>query len=220
MYKEEFSRYFDHTLLKQDMTLIQLETLVQEGLEWGFASICIPPLYVSAARQMDSQIPIATVIDFPLGYGGLAAKLDAAEAALKEGADELDVVASAALLKNRDYEAYGQEISRIKMLMPDKTLKVIIETSLLQPEEILLASQICQERGADYVKTSTGFGARGASLEDIRLIREGAPGCLIKASGGIRTLEDALAFISAGVQRIGSSNAVSILSLFVSSQVL
>ena len=202
------------------MTLIQLETLVQEGLEWGFASICIPPLYVSAARQMDSQIPIATVIDFPLGYGGLAAKLDAAEAALKEGADELDVVASAALLKNRDYEAYGQEISRIKMLMPDKTLKVIIETSLLQPEEILLASQICQERGADYVKTSTGFGARGASLEDIRLIREGAPGCLIKASGGIRTLEDALAFISAGVQRIGSSNAVSILSLFVSSQVL
>lgn len=220
MYKEEFSRYFDHTLLKQDMTLIQLETLVQEGLEWGFASICIPPLYVSAARQMDSQIPIATVIDFPLGYGGLAAKLAAAEAALKEGADELDVVASAALLKNRDYEAYGQEISRIKMLMPDKTLKVIIETSLLQPEEILLASQICQERGADYVKTSTGFGARGASLEDIRMIREGAPGCLIKASGGIRTLEDALAFISAGVQRIGSSNAVSILSLFVSSQVL
>lgn len=220
MNKEEFSRYFDHTLLKQDMTRLQLETLVQEGLEWGFASICIPPLFVKEARKMDAHIPISTVIDFPLGYGGLPAKLAAAEAALKNGADELDMVASAALMKDHDYDAYGEEISRIKALMPDKCLKVILETSLLQPEEIIQASRICQERGADFVKTSTGFGARGASLEDIQLIRQGATACMIKASGGIRSLEDALSFVTAGVQRIGSSNAVSILSLFVSSQVL
>lgn len=215
MTPQEFARYFDHTLLRQNMTLEELREMVEAAGTYGFASICIPPLYVATAKKLDPMVTVATVIDFPLGYSGLASKLAQTEAALADGADEIDMVASVPLLMNREEEAYAREIREIKGLMGSRLLKVILETSLLSPEEIVLASRLAQGAGADFIKTSTGFGSRGATLEDIALIRQGAPGCKIKASGGIKTLEAAMSFLSAGVERIGSSNSAAILDLFV-----
>lgn len=214
----EFSQYFDHTLLKPDMTLEDLQRLAEEWSTLGFSTICIPPLYVKNALRLVKGIKIATVIDFPLGYGGLNSKLALTAQALADGATEIDLVATVPHLKNKDYPAYGKEIREVKALLQNIPLKVIIETSLLCSDEIILASQLCQDNGADFVKTSTGFGIRGASLEDVALIQQGAPQCSIKASGGIRSLKDAMSFINAGVQRIGSSNSVGILKDFVASQ--
>lgn len=215
MTPQEFAGYFDHTLLRQDMTLEDLEMMLEAAASYGFAAICIPPMYVERARKANKNVQVATVIDFPLGYSAIAGKLCQTQAALEAGADEIDLVAAVPHLKNGDAEAYGAEIRSVKELMGSKLLKVIIETSLLSPPEIVLASRICEASGADFVKTSTGFGVRGASLEDITLIREGAPACKIKASGGIRTLEAAKAFIDAGAERIGSSNSAAILDLFI-----
>jgi len=211
----EFASYFDHTCLRQDMTQRDLEKLMKETNEFGFWSICIPPLFVPDARAMDRALRITTVIDFPLGYMGISGKVSSAASAIEDGADELDLVASVALLKNQDYTRYAAEIRGIRSISEGMILKVILETSLLTPEEIRLASRICQDEGADFVKTSTGFGSRGASLEDLKAMRHGAPDCRIKASGGIRNLESALGFIDAGASRIGSSNSAQILSDFM-----
>lgn len=215
MNKFDLAKYFDHTLLKQDMTEKDLETIIKDYLEYDFSTICIPSLYLKQAKQISSGIKIATVIDFPLGYSGLTSKLCQADLALSDGADEIDMVASVPHLKNGEFQLYSNEISAMKKLMPDNILKVIIETSLLSPAEIVTASTLCQDSGADFIKTSTGFGQRGASLDDIKLIRQGAPLTKIKASGGIKTLEKALEFIDAGVDRIGSSSSRAILDLFV-----
>lgn len=212
----QLAKYFDHTCLKQDMTQENLENLIKEALEYSFFSVCIPPAYLKEAQPLlrNSTVKIATVIGFPLGYSTLETKLFEGNNALELGADELDLVASTFLLKNQDYQGYQKEISLLKKLCLNNILKVIIETSLLSSSEISLAAKLAFEAGADFVKTSTGFGSRGASLEDIALIRKGAPTTLIKASGGIKTLEDALRFINAGVQRIGSSSSAQILDAY------
>ena len=215
MNKLELAKYFDHTLLKQDMTEKNLEILINEYLEYDFSTICIPPMYINKAKEINSAIKIATVIDFPLGYSGITSKLCQADLALESGADEIDLVATVPHIKNGSLQLYANEIAAVKKLMPEKILKVIIETSLLSPTEIITASKICEDSGADFVKTSTGFGTRGASLDDIRLIQQGAPNTKIKASGGIRTLEQTKEFIELGVDRIGSSNSKIILDLFV-----
>ncbi|MDD2370721.1 MAG: deoxyribose-phosphate aldolase [Firmicutes bacterium] len=215
MKTKELAKYFDHTLLKQNMTEKDLEILIQEYQENEFNTICIPPMYIETAKAINKNIKIATVIDFPLGYSGLVSKLCQANLALESGTDEIDLVATIPHIKNGNLQLYSNEIKAIKKLMPNNILKVIIETSLLTPTEIITASNICENSGADYVKTSTGFGSRGATIEDINLIKQGAPSTKIKASGGIRTLEQALSFIENGVERIGSSNSKSILDLFI-----
>ena len=215
MNKIELAKYFDHTLLKQDMSETDLEKLIRDYDEYGFRTICIPPMYIKKARQINQLISVATVIDFPLGYSGLTSKLCQTDLALEQGAEEIDLVATVPHIKNGDLELYANEISAVKKLMSDKILKIIIETSLLTPAEIITASKICEDSGADFVKTSTGFGVRGASAEDIKLIKQGAPSTMIKASGGIKTLEQAQSFIELGVDRIGSSNSNIILDLFV-----
>ncbi len=215
MKTNELAKYFDHTSLKQNMTENNLEVLIQEYLEYEFKTICIPLMYLSTAKAINKNINMATVIDFPLGYSGLISKLCQTNIALENGANEIDLVATIPHIKNGDLQLYANEINAIKKLMPKNILKVIIETSLLTPTEIITASNICEANGADFVKTSTGFGSRGASIDDIKLIKQGAPNTKIKASGGIRTLEQAITFIENGVERIGSSNSKSILDLFI-----
>lgn len=215
MNKIELAKYFDHTYLKQDMTYKDLEILINEYIDYGFSTICIPPMFIQKALEINKSTNIATVIDFPLGYSGLTSKLCQANLSLEQGAKEIDLVASVPHIKNGSLQLYENEISAVKKLMPNNILKVIIETSLLTPTEIITASKICEASGADFVKTSTGFGARGASNDDILLIKQGAPCTKIKASGGIKTLSQALNFIDLGVSRIGSSNSKQILDLFV-----
>ncbi len=215
MNKIEFARFFDHTLLKQDMTDKDLEILVNDYMDYGFSTVCIPPMYIKKAMEFNKSTIIATVIDFPLGYSGITSKLCQTNLALEHGAKEIDLVASVPHIKNGSLQLYANEISAVKKLMPNNILKVIIETSLLTPTEIITASQICEVSGADYVKTSTGYGSRGASLDDIKLIQQGAPNTKIKASGGIKTLSQAQEFIELGVSRIGSSNSKQILDLFI-----
>ncbi len=215
MNKLDLVKYFDHTLLKQDMTDKDLELLINDYKNYGFYSICIPPMFIKKALKIDNTTTIATVIDFPLGYSGLTSKLCQANLALEQGAAEIDIVASVPHIKNGDLLLYANEISAVKKLMPKNILKVIIETSLLSPTEIITASRICESSGADFVKTSTGYGSRGATLDDIMLIQQGAPSTKIKASGGIKTISQALEFIDLGVSRIGSSNSKQIIDLFV-----
>lgn len=215
MNKIELAKFFDHTTLKQDMTNKDLEILINDYLEYGFSTICIPPMYIQKAKEINKTTNIATVIDFPLGYSGMTSKLCQANLALEQGAAEVDLVATVPHIKNGNLQLYADEISAIKRLMPNNILKVIIETSLLTPSEIITASQICESSGADFVKTSTGYGSRGASIDDIRLIQQGAPNTKIKASGGIKTLSQAEEFIQLGVNRIGSSNSKKIIDLFV-----
>jgi deoxyribose-phosphate aldolase len=215
MNKIELANFFDHTYLRQDMTNKDLEILTNDYLEYGFSTICIPPMYIQKAIKINKSVIIATVIDFPLGYSGLTSKLCQANLALEQGASEIDLVATVPHIKNGSLQLYANEISAIKRLMPNNVLKVIIETSLLSPTEIITASQICEASGADFVKTSTGYGSRGASIDDIKLIQQGAPNTKIKASGGIKTLSQAQEYIKLGVSRIGSSNSKQILDLFV-----
>lgn len=215
MNKIELANFFDHTYLKQDMTNKDLEILMNDYQDYGFATICIPPMYIQKAIEINKTSIIATVIDFPLGYSGLTSKLCQANLALEQGAAEIDLVATVPHIKNGDLQLYANEISAIKRLMPNNILKVIIETSLLTPTEIIAASQICESSGADFVKTSTGYGSRGASIDDIILIQQGAPNTKIKASGGIKTLSQAEEYIKLGVNRIGSSNSKQIIDLFV-----
>lgn len=215
MNKTELANFFDHTYLKQDMTNKDLEILISDYLNYGFSTICIPPMYLQKAIEINKTSIIATVIDFPLGYSGLTSKLCQTNLALEQGATEIDLVATVPHIKNGNLQLYANEISAIKRLMPKNILKVIIETSLLTPTEIITASHICESSGADFVKTSTGYGSRGASIDDIKLIQQGAPNTKIKASGGIKTLSQAQTFIDLGVSRIGSSNSKQILDLFV-----
>lgn len=215
MNKFELAKYFDHTLLKQDMTDKDLELLINDYQNYGFYSVCIPPMFIKKALEIDKTTKIATVIDFPLGYSGLTSKLCQANLALEQGTVEIDLVASVPHIKNGHLQLYANEISAVKKLMPKNILKIIIETSLLSPTEIITASSICESSGADFIKTSTGYGSRGATLDDIKLIHQGAPSTKIKASGGIKTLSQALEFIDLGVNRIGSSNSKQIIDLFV-----
>lgn len=214
----EFSQYFDHTYLKNDMNIDKLKQIILEAQEHDFYSICIPPIYVKKAKELNQRVKVTTVIDFPLGYSTLESKLLQIKTSLKDGSDEFDLVIAPLIIKNKDYKLYEEIISSSKNIVEDKILKIIIETSLLTDSEIIKISEICERAKADFIKTSTGLGSRGASLKDIELIMAAAPNTKIKASGGIKTLADALSFIDKGVDRIGSSNSVEILKSFIVSQ--
>lgn len=208
--------YIDHTLLRPDADERMIISLCAEAEKYKFAAVCIPPCFVKvAAKVLDNQdVKIATVIGFPLGYQTAEVKFFEAHKALTTGAGEIDMVMNIAAFKTGQYDEVENEIGELATLCHFKNaeLKVIIETALLSEEEIVRACQICAEAEADFVKTSTGFSSRGASLADIRLMRASLPENIrIKASGGIRDLAFAKELILAGADRLGTSAGIEIL---------
>lgn len=213
METKEMLQYIDHTLLKPVCTWDEIETLCKEALSYHTASVCIPPSYVKRAREaFGPELPICTVIGFPLGYNPAEVKVCEARTALRDGADELDMVINLGDVKNRDFDKVYEEIRALRETAGSRILKVIVETCYLTRDEKIRLCEIVTKAGADYIKTSTGFGTAGATMEDILLFKEHIGSSVkIKAAGGIRTREDLEAFIQAGCSRIGTSSAVKLL---------
>ena len=202
------AKYIDYTLLKATATPAQIEKLCQEARQYGFFSVCVNSGYVPLVAQAlkGAEVKVCTVVGFPLGAMSTQGKLHETSTALAEGADEIDMVINLGLLLSGQTAKVRDEIALLKKETADKVLKVIIETCYLTDEQKRLASQLCVEAGADFVKTSTGFGTAGATLADVRLIKEVVGDkALSKASGGIRDRETALQYIALGVSRIGAS---------------
>jgi len=207
------AKYIDHTLLKATATTKDIEQLCIESINYQFHSVCINPCYIDFCKNIlaSSNINIATVIGFPLGAMQAKSKLHEAEQAIKIGANEIDMVLNIGFLKSNLYQEVEDEITAIKKAIGKNTLKVIIETCYLTKEEKITATKIVLNSGADFIKTSTGFGTGGATFEDILLFKEIAGNNLkIKASGGIKDVETAMKYISLGVSRIGTSSGVDI----------
>ena len=205
----------DHTLLKPEATARQIEMLCYEAREYGFASVCVNSVYVPLARELlrNTPVKVCTVAGFPLGTSLPQVKAYEASEALIQGAAEVDMVLHIGALKNRDFVAVHEDISDVAAVCHDHDAicKVILETSLLTDEEIIIASQIARVAGADFVKTSTGFNGGGATVEHISLMRRVVgPGMGVKASGGVRDLAAARTLVEAGANRIGASAGVAI----------
>jgi len=200
----------DHTLLAQGATWEEIRAICDDGIRYGCASVCIPASYVKqAAEYVDGRIPVCTVIGFPNGYDTTAAKCFEAADAVANGAGEVDMVINIGWVKDRRYDDVLSEIKAVKEACRGRLLKVIIETCLLTDEEKIEMCRVVSESGADYIKTSTGFGGGGATREDVALFRDHvAPHVKIKASGGIANLQDAKDFIALGAQRLGTSRIV------------
>ena len=207
MTNNEIASYIDHTLLKPVATWEQIVELCDEAIAYKTASVCIPPNYIARVRQRYPELVIATVIGFPLGYETRAAKIAEAAEALKDGANEIDMVINITDVKNGDYDAVREEIAALKAVCGSNILKVIVETCYLTQDEKIRMCKVVTDAGADYIKTSTGFGTAGASIEDVRLFKANIGADVkIKAAGGIRTKEDMEAYIEEGVSRIGCSS--------------
>ena len=202
--------HVDHTLLKPEATWDQIKTLCDEAMEFGCATVCIPPAWVKpAADYVQGYLKLCTVIGFPNGYSTTAAKIFETKDAVENGASEIDMVINIGMVKDRKWADLTQEVKGVKAACLGRPLKVIIETCLLSDMEKVRLCQLLTKAGADYVKTSTGFSTGGATREDVALLRENLPEEMaIKASGGIRTLEDAQAFLDLGAGRIGASALV------------
>ena len=214
MTDEEILSHIDHTLLKAVSSWAEIEKLCGEAIRFRTASVCVPPSYVRRIHDAyGGKMTICTVIGFPLGYSTSAVKIREAEAALADGADELDMVINLGDVKNSAFAGVQEEISALKKTAGNKILKVIIETCYLTREEKIRLCEIVTAAGADYIKTSTGFGPSGAALEDVLLFREHiGSGVKIKAAGGVKTREDLEKFLGSGCDRIGTSSAVALLS--------
>lgn len=213
MKAEELFSYIDHTALKAYTSWPEIEKLCKEALQYHMASVCIPGCYVRRAHEAFPDLNVCTVIGFPLGYSSTEAKIAEARQAILDGAKEIDMVINICDVKNKDYEKVEQEIAQLKQVAKDHVLKVIIETCYLDQEEKIAMCRAVRRAGADYIKTSTGFGTAGASLDDIRLMKEHVgEGVKIKAAGGIRSREDMERYIEAGCDRIGTSSAIAALA--------
>jgi deoxyribose-phosphate aldolase len=200
----------DHTLLAQGATWEQIRAICDDGIRYGCASVCIPASSVKqAAEYVDGKIPVCTVIGFPNGYDTTAAKCMEAADAVANGASEVDMVINIGWVKDRLYDKVLDEIKLVKQHCGGRLLKVIIETCLLTDEEKIEMCRVVSESGAEFIKTSTGFGGGGATREDVALFKAHvAPHVKIKASGGIASIEDAKDFIALGAQRLGTSRIV------------
>ncbi len=207
---KEMLKHVDHTQLQAFCTWEDIEKLCKEAIEFETASVCIPPSYVKMVnKNFGDKLNICTVIGFPLGYQVTAAKVAEVEEALKQGCNEIDMVVNITDVKNGLYGKVEEEIRTIKKACGDHILKVIIETCYLTEEEKIAMCKAVTNAGADYIKTSTGFGTGGATLEDVKLFKEHiGPNVKIKAAGGVSTLQDLEAFLSLGCDRIGTSRAV------------
>jgi len=211
---DELSKMIDHTLLKADATKEMIKVLCEEAIEYEFFSVCVNPYYVNFAKEQlnNSNVKVATVIGFPLGSTTKYAKLHEAQNAIRNGANELDMVINIGALKAKDYEIVKEDIEAVVNVAKGKALvKVIIETCLLENEEKVMACKLAKEAGADFVKTSTGFSTGGATVEDVKLMREIVGESMgVKASGGIRDYKTAMKMIEAGANRIGASASIKI----------
>lgn len=209
------NKFIDHTLLKADATTADIEKLCKEAIEHQFYSVCVNSGYVALAKHLtqDSGVKVCSVVGFPLGAMASEAKMFETQNALSNGADEIDMVINVGYLKSGNIDQVRAEIATIKQLVgKERVLKVIIETCYLTDEEKRLACRLSVEAGADFVKTSTGFGTGGATPEDITLMREAVAGkAKLKASGGVRDYATAKQYIDLGVSRIGTSNGIAII---------
>ncbi|MBR3825183.1 MAG: deoxyribose-phosphate aldolase [Lachnospiraceae bacterium] len=207
---KEMLKHVDHTQLQAFCTWEDIEKLCKEAIEFETASVCIPPSYVKMVnKNFGDKLNICTVIGFPLGYQVTAAKVAEVEEALKQGCNEIDMVVNITDVKNGLYGKVEEEIRTVKKACGDHILKVIIETCYLTEEEKIAMCKAVTNAGADYIKTSTGFGTGGATLEDVKLFKEHiGPNVKIKAAGGVSTLQDLEAFLNLGCDRIGTSRAV------------
>ncbi len=211
----KLNKYIDHTILKPETTQEQVEKILSEAKEYDFASVCVNPTWVSLAAESlkDSDVKVCTVIGFPLGANTSAVKAFETEDAIANGADEIDMVINVGALKAGNDDLVLDDIKAVVDASGDKLVKVIIETCLLTDDEKVRACQLSKEAGADYVKTSTGFSTGGATVADVALMRKTVgPDMGVKASGGARSYEDAIAFIEAGASRIGASSGVAIMN--------
>lgn len=206
-------KYIDHTLLKPTATFNEIEKLCQEAIDYQFFSVCVNSGYVPFAKQIlkNTDIKVCSVVGFPLGAMSPLAKIYETSQALKDGADEIDMVMNVGYFKTGQIAKVLDEITQIKRETDKKILKVILETCFLNDEQKKLACQVCVDAGADFVKTSTGFGSGGATPQDVILMRDIVAGkAKVKASGGIRDQKTALEYIALGVERIGTSNGIAI----------
>ncbi len=210
----EYNKLIDHTLLKATATPEEIHILCEEAIEYKFMSVCVNTCYVKLAKiwLIGTDVKVCTVIGFPLGAMSTASKVDETKNALSDGADEIDMVMNIGMLKGGDTDYVFKEIKEVKKACKNKILKVILETSLLTDEEIVIASRLAMEAGADFVKTSTGFSSGGATVEAVTLMKYTVGDRLgVKASGGIKTYSDVEKMVAAGATRIGTSSGVAIM---------
>lgn len=205
--------HVDHTILKAVTTWDDITKICDESIEYQTASICIPPSYIKRIHETyGDQVNICTVIGFPLGYNTTDVKALETKKALEDGANEIDMVINLTDVKNGLFDKVTEEIRTLKNIVGDKVLKVIIETCYLTEEEKIAMCKAVTEAGADYIKTSTGFGTNGATIEDIKLFKEHiGPNVKIKAAGGVKSVADLEMFINEGCDRIGTSSAINLI---------
>lgn len=211
------NNYIEHTILKPNATILDIEKLADDAIKYDFLGVCINPCYIAKVKELlsDSKVKIVTVVNFPLANNTIEMTQYQTELALRLGADEIDTVLNISALKNKDYRKVELDVKRTKDICQKNNLKVILETDLLTKEEIVTASKIAADSGANFVKTSTGFvkNGVGAQVEDIKLMYKTVKpyGLEVKASGGIKTYQDAIALINAGASRLGTSSGVDII---------
>ena len=210
----KLNKYIDHTLLKADATKEQITKLCKEAKQYDFASVCVNTCYVPLCKELlkDSDVKVCTVVGFPLGAMDSKSKAYEAKTAVLNGAEEVDMVINIGALKDKDYKYVTNDIKEIVEASKPAIVKVIIETCLLTDEEKIEACKCVLEAKAAFVKTSTGFSTNGATLEDVKLMKETVKdNCKVKAAGGIRTYEDAIKMIEAGAERLGCSAGIKIM---------
>ncbi len=205
--------YIDHTVLKPTTTIADVEKLCAEALEYNFAAVCVPPLFVKKAKELitGSSVKVATVIGFPFGYSAIEAKIAETVLAIVDGADELDIVINISAIKNNDWQYLAKEINTIMPIIrkSEKVIKIIIESGILTDEEIIRCCDIYGTAGVDFMKTSTGYAQTGATVEAVQLMRKHLANAVkIKASGGIKNYTFAASLIAAGADRLGCSSSV------------
>lgn len=211
----KLSKYIDHTKLGANVSKAEIDKLIKEAIQFDFKSVCVNPIWVSYAKEQlkGTDVLVCTVIGFPHGTHTALIKTQETLDAVLNGADEVDMVINVSALKAGDYETILDEIRGVVVAAQEKIVKVIIETAYLTKEEIVKVSNLVVEAGAEYVKTSTGFASSGATVEDVKLMKDTVKDkALVKASGGVRTYEDAMKMIEAGASRIGTSNGVDIVN--------
>ena len=208
-----YNKMIDHTVLKADTPLETVKRICDEAMEYGFASVCINPCHVAycADYLKDSDVNVCTVIGFPLGANTSAVKAFETKDAIANGVDEIDMVMNIGALKDKNYDLVRDDVKAVVEAANGTLVKVILETCLLTEDEIKKACELCVEAKADYVKTSTGFSTRGATIEDVRIMKEAVHGkAKVKAAGGVRTPEDMVKIVAAGADRIGTSAGCSL----------
>lgn len=212
----QLNRFIDHTLLKPTASEQDIIQLCEEAIQHNFFSVCVNSCHVSLAAKLlqDSDVKVCSVVGFPLGAMSTETKTFEAQQAIANGADEIDMVINIGWLKSKEFDKVWKDIESVKACMPSKVLKVILETCYLEDIEIIKASELAVQSGADFIKTSTGFGSGGATIHDVKLMLSVAKNCTtkIKASGGIRDYNTAKEYIDLGVERLGVSAGIAIIN--------